>query len=97
MFESGEEVPLWVTIATRWASIEARGRVPGGELILGQQLSAEATHKITMRFFEDVSGGRLTPKHRLKMGDRIFNIEAISNPGERGGTTFMTAFVKEQV
>jgi SPP1 family predicted phage head-tail adaptor len=56
----------WADTATRWASIEPlRGR----EFYSAQQVNANVTHKIGMRYY---SG--LTPTHRLKFGTRIFNI-----------------------
>ena len=80
-----------------FAAFTPHGRVPGGEVFFGQQVSAEVTLLMTMRgWYHPKTGERLSPKHRLKMGSRIFNIETIVNPGERGGSTPIHVWVKEQ-
>lgn len=70
----GGETKSWTTSATVWASINP---LSGRERLAAQQVNAETTHKITMRYH---SG--LTPENRIKFGSRIFDIEEILNTGE---------------
>jgi SPP1 family predicted phage head-tail adaptor len=71
----GEEEPRWVTVATRWASIDP---LSGRELFAAQQIYAEATHQVRLRYLAD-----LTPKMRLTYRGRVFDIQSIRNPEER--------------
>lgn len=71
----GEKEKIWTTYATVWASIEPlRGR----ELLWAQQISAELTHSILIRYNSDV-----TVKDRAKMGVRIFTFNVVKNMDEK--------------
>lgn len=68
---TGGVATQWVTLSTRWASIEPlRGR----EQITAMQLQSRVTHRITMRHFEG-----LTSHHRLVEGSRVFHIVGVTN------------------
>jgi len=71
----GEEVDSWTTVATVWASIEP---LSGVELLNAQQVAAETTVRIGLRYRSGV-----TAAHRIKFGARIFDINVVSNVGER--------------
>lgn len=71
----GEKVLEYQTVATRWAEIE-----PGagsGSFTAGVTQPSSST-KITIRYFAD-----LTILHRIKFGDRFFNVSSFTNPEER--------------
>lgn len=71
----GEVEKTWATTATVWGAVEP---LTGRELWQAQQVSAEITHRVRMRYR---SG--LTPKNRILFGSRILEINAILNPEER--------------
>lgn len=54
----------------------------GRELFEAQQMKGEATHRITMRWYDG-----LTPKHRIKFGTRTFNIVSVRNIDEANRMT----------
>ena len=71
----GEKEKIWTTYATVWASIEPlRGR----ELLWAQQISAELTHHIEIRYNSNVNA-----KHRARMGVRIFDFNTVKNVDEK--------------
>jgi SPP1 family predicted phage head-tail adaptor len=74
----GETVKSWQTVDVVWASVEP---VPSNrrfsEAFVALQVVAHITHTITMRFWP------ITPAHRIKFGNRIFNIDTPTNPEER--------------
>lgn len=53
--------------------------VSGAEFLQSQRLSDQITHQISMPYNRLV-----TPKHRLRWGDRIFNLKSVLNVQERG-------------
>jgi len=71
----GAEV-VWSPLASLWAAIEP---VSGREQARYEGIEATLTHKITLRFREDVR-----PDMRLRLGARIFNIRAARNEGGQG-------------
>ena len=75
--EYGESAPNWTTIpgGERWAGIEP---LSARELIAGQQVNSEATHRVVMR---NVAG--LTSAHRIKHNGRQLEIEGITNKDDR--------------
>ena len=76
---SGEIVQGWDTVATRWCSIDP---MSGRELTYAQQVHAESRVRIRMRYYAG-----LTPKHRLKWGNRFFDILDVRNYDERNEFT----------
>jgi SPP1 family predicted phage head-tail adaptor len=71
----GSQKGAWVTTATAYASIEPVG---GKETATLPTFYAEATHKIVTRYQPGI-----TPKLRVKYGDRLFDIKQVLNVGER--------------
>lgn len=73
--DMGSAIHSWVTDTTIWAHIAPAS---GKELYAGEQVNAEVTHKITIRFY-----AALTTKNRFLYGTRVFNINFIKNIDER--------------
>ncbi len=71
---AGGYVKSWDDIANLWAEI-----VPfnGREKFFSGKIQAEITHKVLLRFREDI-----TTAHRLLFESRVFNIRAIMNVRE---------------
>jgi SPP1 family predicted phage head-tail adaptor len=65
----------WSTVATRWVELRP---IKGREFFDSARVNADVTHILRLRYF---SG--LTPKHRLKIGARKFNIFSVHNPDGR--------------
>lgn len=83
----GEMVPTWADALTRYCSINP---LSGQELFAAQQVQAEVTHKIKMRY----TAG-LTPKMRLVYAGRVFNFLNILNTDEENYE--LTILAKEEV
>lgn len=71
----GGQVPTWTTIAVVWADIQP---VTGREYFSAQQINAELSHKILIRFQSGIQ-----PTQRVLYGAREFDIHAVINTGER--------------
>ena len=74
---TGDPIATWATIATRRASIAP---LSGRELTNALQVSAEVTHKITIRG----QGLSVSPTYRILFGERIFEIVSSLNTEEKG-------------
>lgn len=75
----GSIKPSWTTAVIRWAAVET---LSGRELVEAQRTDSRVTHKVTLRFWPELTG-----KHRFRMKHeptRIFNISWLSNPAQRG-------------
>lgn len=72
---SGGASVSWQLVANLWGRVEP---LRGGENAAGEQLEADVTHRITMRYH-----GGLVPRNRLKFGTRIFDILVVLNKDER--------------
>jgi len=86
----GEERSAWVTIddGTVWANIIT----PGGAETLGQQqINADVTHTIRIRRHALT----ITPRHQVLFGERIFDINAVTDPAQRDEMLILQC--KEQV
>lgn len=70
----GQMVPNWVSVATRWMNILPAS---GQYFVASDQIRNSISHKIIIRYCEG-----LTPRNRIKFGNRIFNILSILNEGE---------------
>lgn len=81
--EHGQAILSWITTGVRWASVEP---LTSREFWNAQQVQADISHKITMRWFPG-----LTTEHRLKMGERIFHIGPPQNVGEKNETWLIMA------
>ena len=66
----------WAAVATRWASIKP---LSGQELFLAQQVNAQVTHEVRMRWLDGV-----TPKDRISYSGRTLNIQSVANTNEHG-------------
>lgn len=77
----GEPVESFSTVSngTVWASIEP---ISGREYQAVQQIAAETTHKVTIRYLSGI-----TPKYRVLYGSRVFDILAVRDVEERGRVT----------
>jgi SPP1 family predicted phage head-tail adaptor len=67
----GDPRESWSAVATRSASIEPVSQA-GREYPFAGGIQADATTKVTMRYFAG-----LTPKHRLTMAGRVFEIKGV--------------------
>jgi len=65
----------WQDVATVWAAVEP---LRGTERYRAQQVQAELSHKVTIRYRPGIK-----PDMRLKYGDRILEIEAVIDVEER--------------
>ena len=72
----GAEEHVWTDVATVWASVTP---VSGKEYFASAQTNAEVSTKITMRYQSGI-----TPKMRVVLGARIFEIISALNFEERG-------------
>ncbi len=71
----GEEVVTWQDVATVWAAIEPlRGR----EFFESQQINAEVTTQITIRYRDGIA-----PEMRIIYNSKIYDIQAAINTEER--------------
>jgi len=71
----GEDIQAYAEYAVVFASINT---MSGQELERAQQISAEATHKVTVRYVDGV-----TVQDRVIFDNRIMEVTAIDNPEER--------------
>ena len=71
----GETIEEWLTVLKVWASINPAN---GKQLYVAEQQQAEVSHVVSMRYCDC-----LTPRHRLKFGDRIFTVNFVRNVDER--------------
>ncbi len=65
----------WTDVAVVWAEIAP---LRGTERLRAGQLEAALTHRVTIRYRAGV-----TPEMRVAFGNRLFNIRAVIDPGER--------------
>lgn len=72
----GTPIPSWSAIGIGIkANVEP---LIGRELFQARQLYAEVTHRITLRYLDEI-----TAKHRIMMGARVFDILSVLNIEER--------------
>lgn len=74
----GEITQTWNTIHTMRASVNP---LSGKEYFASQQINAEVTHKVYIRYVADIK-----PSDRILFNTRIFNITSIINYQERNIT-----------
>lgn len=75
---AGGKTISWQDFATVWAEILPRS---GREEIFADQLRNRTSHKITIRYMAGLS-----EKMRVNYNNRLFNITALVNVGERNET-----------
>ena len=71
----GEADKTWSTYYTTWAAIRP---LTGREALIAQQVTAETTVEIRIRYKSSVTTG-----NRIKFGERYYDINSIVNPDER--------------
>jgi SPP1 family predicted phage head-tail adaptor len=74
----GEVVKEWTSIESLFAAIDP---LRGDERMTMQQVKPTVDTKIMIR---GNAAKYLTPKHRLKYGDRVFDIDSIIDMNSRG-------------
>lgn len=79
----GAETIAWKTERTIWASIKP---LSGSEYFLAQQVQADVTHQIRIRYFEGIR-----PDWRIVFGTRIFDIKSNINLDERNNEMILMA------
>lgn len=67
----------WSRVATRWAGIEP---ISGKEFIASEATQTNVSHRIMLR----AGGLTLSPRDRIRYGDRLFGITAVLDRDERG-------------
>ena len=72
---AGGTTRSWTTLATVWAELLP---LRGAENLLAFQQQAELTHRVTLRYRDDV-----TTAMRLSYDSRVFNIRSTRNVEER--------------
>lgn len=76
---SGDVVETWATVATLWAAVEP---LQGRELFTAQAIDARLTHRVTLRYRDDV-----TASQRILFDSRILHLLGPPiNPEERNRT-----------
>lgn len=84
---TGEELLTWATVVTRRAAM--RVRTATEKELGGVQTAGVVRHEIRVRYESALSD--MTPKWRLKIGTRIFDIEAVINMSNRNRELLITA------
>jgi SPP1 family predicted phage head-tail adaptor len=72
---AGELVASWATLATVWAHVEP---IAGSERFTAEQVHAEATYRITIRYRSDVG-----PTNRITYGGDTYVIESALEVGRQ--------------
>ena len=72
---AGGASDAWVTDVTRWAHIAP---ATGKELYAGEQVKAEVTHNVVIRYYSAMSTSK-----RILFGSRIFDVNFVKNVDER--------------
>ena len=73
--ELGQPVEIWKTLHTVWASISP---ITGREILDAGAERSDITARIVIRWFDG-----LNTKHRIKFGERIFDIKVVIDDKER--------------
>jgi len=69
--ELGEQEVSWSVFATVWASVSP---LRGQQVMEAGAVEARMSHRILIRYLVG-----LTPKHRLRLGSRLFEIHSASD------------------
>ena len=85
--EGGQNVKTWSTRETLWAWVRP---MSGREKMNAQQVAAEITHKILIRYYDS-----LAPTNRIKFGGRYFDINFIADYDEKN--EFMEIMCTEKI
>lgn len=71
----GSSEVTWTNFVTVWASVKP---LTGREYFFSQQVKAEVTHRVKIRYRDDI-----TVKMQILFGTRVFGIESIFDIEER--------------
>lgn len=85
-----EEILSWKTIGVVWARIQPKRRRAESEFESSNQLTAEITHEIMIRY-----RAGLTQRNRIKFGSRVFDINLVRNIFEEN--RFMELLCREVI
>ena len=89
----GEETISWSSNVGAWASVSP---LRGSQFFAAQQVQAEVSHKIQMRYQTLSASTAIGPGYsRVKYGDRIFTIHSVVNPDERN--IFLELMCSEEI
>lgn len=77
----GGEIATWNTYAELYAAVEP---LEGRELFSAQQVAAEISHRVRIRYHAGV-----VPKMRVLFGSRVFDIQSAMSIEERGRETHL--------
>ena len=83
----GEAIPAWTTGYTGYAAIKT---LTGKETFASQEVQAQATHQIIMRYVRGIA-----PDKRILFGTRIFDILFVEEDLDKN--QMLTIIVKESV
>jgi SPP1 family predicted phage head-tail adaptor len=72
---TGAAVEVWEDVAEVWGSVEP---LSGRELMSAQQLNAELSHRVRLRYLPGLS-----PIMQIRYGTRRFRLYSIVDPDER--------------
>lgn len=77
----GGQSNSWSTLATVWADINP---LSGRELLAAQQVQAEVSHQITVRYQASIfANPKAVAPLRVVYNSRVFNVQASLNEDER--------------
>ena len=71
--EMGQPIPDWQTDGVRWGNVEP---LSGREYWQAQQVQAETTYRVTLRWTALLTSG----KQRFLWDGKVLEIEAVTNP-----------------
>lgn len=74
--EMNEPIESWDLYCERWAEVLPSN---GREFAGGDKVASDVTHNVRMRY--DSTTAAITPKMRLRSGDRIYNITHATEDG----------------
>src|ERR1041384_3139214 len=86
--ESGASSPRWIAEYSRIPAEVAP--LSGREFITAQALQSEISGRITIRFLPNI-----TAKHRVRHGERIYNIAGPPLPDKESGREYLTLMISE--
>lgn len=86
---TGQSAPVWANIGATDQPVDIK-TLRGDELVTAQQVVPHATHRVTMRYRNDV-----TPAQKMVFGSRELNIGHVENVGERNTTLLILCTEKK--
>jgi SPP1 family predicted phage head-tail adaptor len=79
----GAQILTWTTLKNVYALLEA---LTGSERAAAMSYSTDISHRVTVRYDDDLSDPRVVATYRILYGTRIFNINAALNIDEGNRT-----------